>query len=352
MRDGLPNSGRYSRPQVSQNGREVVAEQSREESGGQMARPGSNASTVNAMRGEERDTRAKEYQQEVRSGRHGMKDRSRSRSPPRYENKRKSHGSKYEETDADGVHEHRRYSREASYNNDERSKRKEKKRSRDTENDYRAKKRSRSTTPDGSSSRHRHSRRDDKERSHRDHSRERRKTGHKYGGQDLPEEDEYHQRQKVQSARPSRHDRNGNVERVDREEAAMHTRPAVLEHHSDDIGFRIKGSKSREMRSSANSDMAPPTGPSAHHRDPYAAERERMKEQRLQRDAQRRQSVQSSGKRGRGEDEGDDDRNDLDDHQHHHHHHHHGRKKRSRPRAKYEDEIENHEHERESRRWR
>lgn len=323
MRDGLPNSGRYSRPQVSLNGRDAAAtEQSKATISPYEIRPSSSSAShamSNGDRGRDKKD-ADQHEHDKRARRRHGHDRSRSRSPPRDDYKRHSD---YKEKD--------RSLREESYDIDQLS-RKKRVRESNVEEHVEKKKRSRSITPDDSSShRHRSRREHHKDYSRRDHSREKRKSGNRY---DSADDDEYYRRKSKSSKSSSRRERS-EYHKHDDSEVLKSARPAVLEQQSDEIGFRIKGSKSRELKSSGD---AAPTAP-AGHRDPYAEERERMKEQRLQRDAQRRHNTQS-GKRGR------------DEESEHHHDDSHGKKKRSRPRAKYEDEIENHEHERESRRWR
>ena len=104
--------------------------------------------------------------------------------------------------------------------------------------------------------------------------------------------------------------------RSGREERERDRRP-VLEEPQDEIGFKIKGSKSAALQAEAEGkSMAPPTTfgrdrdrdsrrqsatggtPNTPSSDPYAEEREKRQRERLDREnTLRRQSTQSLGKR-------------------------------------------------------
>ena len=137
-------------------------------------------------------------------------------------------------------------------------------------------------------------------------------------------DDDYERDHKDRSSNASKYARSGRDER-DRDYEREKPRP-VLEEPQDEIGFKIKGSKSASMQAGMNTAMKPPTTfardrdrrrqstqdsatgtPNTPAGDPYAKERERRQRERLDREnTLRRQSTQSLGKRtSRDEDEFD-----------------------------------------------
>ena len=141
-------------------------------------------------------------------------------------------------------------------------------------------------------------------------------------------DDDYERDSKDRSNNSSKYPRSGRDERDrdrDRDRERGKPRP-VLEEPQDDIGFKIKGSKSASMQAGVDTSMKPPTSfardrdsrrqstqdsasgtPTTPAGDPYAEERERRQRERLDREnTLRRQSTQSLGKRtSRDEDESD-----------------------------------------------
>ena len=159
------------------------------------------------------------------------------------------------------------------------------------------------------SDRRRESRHDESEYS-RDKERSR-KSSHR--------EDDHERGHKDRSNNSSKHRRSGREERDRDRERELDRRP-VLEEPQDDIGFKIKGSKSAALQAEAEGkSMAPPTTfgrdrdsrrqstsgtPKTPAGDPYAEERERRQRERLDREnTLRRQSTQSLGKRTSRDDE-------------------------------------------------
>lgn len=175
-------------------------------------------------------------------------------------------------------------------------------------------------------------------------------------------EDDYERSQKDRSNNSSKHGHSGRDDREQERERERDRRP-VLEEPQDDIGFKIKGSKSAAMQAELDSkSMAPPKTfardrdsrrqsasgtPNTSAGDPYAEERERRQRERLDREnSLRRQSSQSLGKRGsRDEDEFEAPAGPKSDT---------GRAKKVRRKVayKYEDEIGDGYEEQDNRRWR
>ena len=267
--------------------------------------------------------------------------------------------------------------------------------------------RSRSETPDEDKSRRKHKEKDEdyhNSRSHRDRSKDRHRRRHRSRspGRDVSDkendaddsrrksksgrrresryddsepardkersrkssrrDDDYTREPKDRSNNSSKHARSGRDER----ERERDRRP-ILEEPQDDIGFKIKGSKSASMQAGFDStSMAPPTTfsrdrdsrrqsaqgsaagtPNTSTGDPYAEERERRQRERLDREnSLRRQSTQSLGKRtSRDEDEFDAPNGPKSDTGRG------GKKARRKVAYKYEDEIGD-EYEERDRRWR
>jgi hypothetical protein len=161
-------------------------------------------------------------------------------------------------------------------------------------------------------------------------------------------DDDYTRESKDRSNNSSKHARSG------RDERERDRRP-VLEEPQDDIGFKIKGSKSASMQAGLDgTSMGPPATfsrdrdsrrqsaqgsaagtPNTPAGDPYAEERERRQRERLDREnSLRRQSTQSLGKRtSRDEDEFDAPMGPKSDTGRG------GKKARRKVAYKYEDEI-------------
>ncbi|KAK3722262.1 hypothetical protein LTR37_002695 [Vermiconidia calcicola] len=376
MRAALPNSGWYSRPAPA-------------------------APTAPAASPPTETARPK----------HQTRERSRSVSQPKSD--RHSRNDKYESREERYDECNERRSDRDSRKRKERDRRYED--ARDDEGSSR-KDRSRSESPDhGHTSKRRHRDRDDdghSTRSHRDRSREKRKHRHRSRSparessvngdgsesvrrkskSDRRRDDDYKESDRVKdreksrrssrreedhgyeskdrSSRSSRHGRSSRDERDgnrDREhERDRGKQRPVLEEPQDDIGFKIKGSKSASMQANLDTSMGPPTTFSrdrSHRRtsvqnfapltpttpagDPYAEEREKRQRERLDREnTLRRQSTTSLGKRlSRDEDEleaptgpkGDKGRG--------------VKKTRRKIEYKYEDEIGDDYDESERRRW-
>ncbi|OQO11052.1 hypothetical protein B0A48_05307 [Cryoendolithus antarcticus] len=341
MRQGLPNNGRFSRPQPSQPPIQPNGRDSQVPTG------------PSAVRG-----------RSAESGGH-KDDRGRDDSRSRSRSKHKSRKHRYEEDEyeSDATYERRK----------ERERRKRKERDREERDGGRSngKARSRSASPvdDSSSRRHRH--REDEKRSRRDRSRDKRKSSYRDEEEDDSSSrrkskshrsrDEPDDREKEKSTRHS--SRREDDDRKDKDRSSKHSRhpsrerdrdrssrPSVSEQpSSDDIGFKIKGSHSNKINPRGmpppsrsgrhNSTSEKPAAKAATSSDPYAEERERHKAERALKEQQRRQST-SLGKRGREEEGGEG-----------------GAKKKAGGRtmkAKYEDEITvgDGEREREAGRWR
>ena len=157
-----------------------------------------------------------------------------------------------------------------------------------------------------------------KEDDYRDGDRERDKEK---GRRSSRRDHDYEYESKDRSHASSKHGRSSRDERHrehdrSRESERENQRP-VLEEPQDEIGFKIKGTKSAAMQAGVDTSMAPPTTSSrdrSHRRasmqesapptpstpaaDPYAEEREKRQRERLDREnSLRRQSTQSLGKR-------------------------------------------------------
>lgn len=360
MRQGLPNSGFYSRPQPSQTPSTTNAKINGDQQ--------SAANGQGSVRGRSAD----------RSGYDDDRDRDNDRSRSRHRSK-KHDRSRDDDYESDATYERRK----------ERERRKRKERERRYEEEDRevgrsksGKVRSRTASP-GDESSHRHHRdRDDKRSSRRDRSRDKRsrrdddddssrkklKSHRSRDGEDDYDRErdkdkssrrdrgsrrDYEDERKDRSSKHSRHT-SRDRERSDRKHST-----ATVDAPSDDIGFKIKGSHSSKINprgmpppSRRNDSRRPSDTPAAAPKedlDPYAAERERHKQERALREQQRRLSThgqgsssQGLGKRGRDETEESGS----------------GKKRRSqggrRISAKYEGEIDagSGERERERERWR
>ena len=291
------------------------------------------------------------------------RSRSRSRSVSDRGNMKERDGSRDEYYESDKARHEKRMRRDEDYDYDA-------SRNADANADkLGGKGRSRSETPDEQQSRRRHRDYDEERhysRSHRDRSRDKHRRRHRSrsperdssdkegdvdgsrrtskndrrrdGGYDESKysrdkeksrkssrrDDDYERDYKDRSNNSSKHARSGRDER-DRDRDRGKPRP-VLEEPQDEIGFKIKGSKSASMQAGANTTMKPPTTfardrdsrrqstqdsatgtPNTPAGDPYAEERERRQRERLDREnTLRRQSTQSLGKRtSRDEDEFD-----------------------------------------------
>lgn len=340
MRKGLPNSGFYSRPQNQQPKPVTPAPMS---AGGSAVKMPTPAPDV------ERE-RSRSYER----SNHGS----------RRESRRESVKERGDEVDGEDE-----YKREKDR---ERRKRKERESkyedSRDGHESSR-KGRSRSASPSDDHSRRRHHGRDDEHRSsrsHRDKSRDKHKRRHRSRSRDgersssingRNEGTDYESSSRRKSKSDRRHHRSDDYDDYDRtrekdktsrrsskyeieepnyeskDRPAKHNnrssksdhrdhRPvsrAVLEEPNDDIGFKIKGTKSASIRAPLlDTTMAPPPARERGHRrssgvqrstpqtpsattpttDPYAEERERRQRERLDREnTLRRGSSQSLGKR-------------------------------------------------------
>lgn len=360
MREGLPNSGWYSR-RPEPKPRNVPA----------VVPPV--ASPIQT------DT--------VREHGYNERDRSHSRSLSRseYDDRRETRRSRDDKYDSDN--DSRRKDRE-------RRKRRDRERKYDDEQDEDSsrKARSRSQSPSaGHSRRHRREKDDEgrSSRSHRDRSKDKHRRRHRsrshdkdvsVNGEDYDSsrrksksdrrhrEEDYDDdrlREKDRSSRRSskydiegysskdrtsnsRHDRSSRHDR-DRDHEKHQS---VLEEPQDEIGFKIKGTKSAAIKAGIDTSMAPPPSrdrghshrrssthdsapqtPNTPHADPYAEERERRQRERLDRENSiRRQSTSSLGKRvSRDEDELDVPTGPREDRM--------MKKPRRKMAVKYEDEI-------------
>lgn len=209
---------------------------------------------------------------------------------------RRKHRSRSESPVEDGSHRRRR-----DKVDDHRSSRSQRDRSKDKH-----KRRHRSRSPD----------RDDADK-HDDYSSRRKSKSHRdedqYEGRDKEsrssrkhsrrDDEEYGDDKHGHSHRSSRNDdRDRDSKRTGRHRESESLR-AVIEPPSDELGFKIKGSKSAKSGShkdrEARSSHQEPTSNAASS-DPYAEERARAQQNRVAAEAQRRQSS-SLGKRGRGD---------------------------------------------------
>nr|OQO31808.1 hypothetical protein B0A51_00710 [Rachicladosporium sp. CCFEE 5018] len=340
MRQGLPDNGRFSRPQPSQPPVQPSGRDSQVPTGPSAVRGRS------AENGGHKDDRGRDD------------SRSRSRS------KHKSRRHRYEEDE---------YESDATYDRrKERERRKRKERDREERDGGRSngKARSRSASPVDESSSRRHRHREDEKRSRRDRSRDKRKSSYRDEEEDddsnrrkskshrSRDDGDEHARDKDKSTRHSSR-REDDGDRKDKDRSSKHSRhpsrerdrdrssrPSVSEQpSSDDIGFKIKGSHSNKINPRGmpppsrsgrhNSTAEKPAAKSATSSDPYAEERERHKAERALKEQQRRQST-SLGKREREEEGGGG-----------------GKKKGRTIKARYEDEIAvgDGEREREAGRW-
>lgn len=345
MREGLPNSGWYSRPQVSQTPSNANVPASAEPTGEQ---------SQGSIRGRSAEREAQDDD----------RDRELERSRSRHASRRQRRRDEADDYESDATYERRKER--------ERRKRRDRERRDDGRSSGRARSRSASPTDD-SSYRRRHRRDNDKDsrdkrsRRDRERSRDKRRSDYRDRSPDdfdsrksrarpsRREEDDRSSRRSSRrrhdETRSSKHSRRSSRDRDrDRERDRDRDRRGLIEQPADDIGFKIKGSHSnrRGMPPPANSSSprrgsdAPSTAAAT---DPYAAERELHKQERALREQQRRQSsTQSLGKRGREDEEAGGAEESG------------GRKRRDgRSRkisAKYEGEIDDGENEREMARWR
>lgn len=369
MREGKPNTGWYSRPQPTPSMPPAVTPQAEE---------GSRSKQTHR---EETDNRARSL------------SRSRSRSRHR--------GRKHRDDEYESEEEYRRRKKE------ERRKRKDRGRQdeeADGDDDSRkVRSRDESREDESSSRRHRHRDEDRSSRSHRDRSRDKRRHRHRSRSaeeepstngdkndrsrrkskSDRKYEEDYdeldritdnarsrkHSRREDDHERSSRHGRSSRDDDkgYEREREKTNTRQVIEPPASDEIGFKIKGSKSAAINPSG---MAPPPSKRDRHGsrrssnavddspitlDPYAAERERQHQAREAKEQQRRRSTQSQGlgkRMTRDEDDGDGfeaPRGPKGDQVRG------GGAKRRRERkmnVKYEDEVGDGYEEREAGRWR
>lgn len=367
MRQGLPNSGFYSRPQPSQTPSIMNAKASGEHQGATNGH--------GSVRGRSAD----------RHGYDDDRDRDNDRSRSRHRSKKHDRSRDDDDYESDATYERRK----------ERERRKRKERERRYEDEDRetgrsksGKVRSRTASPTDDSSHRRHRDKDAKRSSRRDRSRDklsrrdeeddssrkkskthrscddeddygREKEKDKGSRRDRGSRRDYDDDRKDRSSKHSRHT-SRDRERSDRK----HSAAATVDAPSDEIGFKIKGSHSSKInprgmpppsrkndssRRDSDAAEAAPAAVPKEDMDPYAAERERHKQERALREQQRRLSShgqgstsQGLGKRGREEPEETGS----------------GKKRRSqggrRISAKYEGEIDagSGERERERERWR
>lgn len=336
MRAGLPNNGRYSRPGAVQ-----------ADDNDRPDKYSRRSSRIDPKAGDDRDDRPSRS----RERRHGSRDRSGSRSS----RVRSGHGAS---KSRDMSPARSRSPVDDDANVRDRERRRTSVVDRDDNRDGQDSRR-RSKSP-----RDRHSRRsdrDDAKRSERSRERRRDRSGERSKRRRDSRSVSPDQRSDDVRGSPHRKKRRRGGEgrsrhdkREDREERKDKT-SAKLEPPSDDVGFRIRGTKSGSTRKDSEG-FNPPSGPrkdrdrgerretaSRSHRnsiaapDPYALEREARHNERMQREEQRRESA-TTGKRSRTEDNegtikiptsprGDKNRNDS------------GRSKKSRRmQYKYEDE--------------
>lgn len=376
MREGKPNSGWYSRP-------------------AQASAPVASPTAVETSKPPQPEDRGR--------------SKSRSRSRSRHRSRKERRGSR--DGDAESDEEY------ASRRDRKRRERKERERRRDgdgeeVKGDESSKKgRSRSESVE-ETSRHRHRDKDDDRyasRSHRAKSRDRRGRHHRSRSpakddlevngdgfdnsryrskKDRRHEEDYEldrSKTKDRSRKSSRRDNDYHEHKHHSHDTSRHGRSArdegsrerqkhkpVLEEPQDEIGFKIKGSKSAALKAGLDTSMAPPTtfGRDRNSRrtsmqdfapatpstpasgDPYADERlKRQRDREQKHEDRRRQSMHSLGKRqSRDEDEevptgpkrdGDRGRGGKR-----------SRKDGRRFSAKYEGEIGDAYEERDERRWR
>ncbi|KAF2163299.1 hypothetical protein M409DRAFT_57586 [Zasmidium cellare ATCC 36951] len=263
-------------------------------------------------------------------------DRGRSRTPDEYK-RRSSKGKDYDDEEYESDETYARRKERERRKRKEREGRHEDDRDRDDEKSSK-KYRSRSESRTDEGSRRRHRDKDDEHRSsrsHRDRSKDRQRRRHRSRSpaKDGAEDDEYSRRKSKSercdaeydddshkdSRRSRKHsrreddytedrkNRSSKHERSDQREAERERPRTIIEPPSDELGFKIKGSRSakmapppsRDRRSSVQSSSTPVTSS-----DPYAEERARATQDRVLKEAMRRQSSSTLGKRGRdGEEE-------------------------------------------------
>lgn len=357
MRAGLPNSGWYSRPQPQQPSAPAVSPQTQ----------------IGKSKGPELDV----------CGRSPSKSRSRSRTRDRKERHKSPNG-----TDE---------SVEAYSSRKDRDNRKRKERDDDLnggdESSRKYRSRSHSRDRDRSKRHHRDKDEDRREsRSHRDRSREKHRRRHRSRSperdasvngngsdpsrrkskSDRRRETEYEDSDRVKDkARSRRHSRRDDDQEYESKERSSHSsrhqrasrdeRDREKDKPSDEDDFKILGSSKKqatamgppaslgrdrsERRSSIQQQDSTPATPITPTLDPYAAEREAAQKRRMERNAERRQSTQSLGKRGREEDEIEAPTGPSGDRSG-------GKKQKRKMEYKYEDEIRDGYDERETKRWR
>ncbi|KXT00121.1 hypothetical protein AC578_3276 [Pseudocercospora eumusae] len=308
MREGKPNTGYFSRvnmvqkptptpaPQARQESRPRSVEPQKQEAPKQEAEYDNRGHSPSRPRSRHHDER---YEQQAADDDHES-DATYKRRKERERQKRKDKERRYDEGDrSDGKYRSRSESR-----TDDGSRR----RHRDKEEDeYRSSRSHRDRSKDKHRSRRHRSRSPAKDYADDDYSRRKSKSdrygddykdsrsGRKHSSRD--DDYEYARKDKDRSSRSSKYERP--------HESRREPEPArkIIEPPSDELGFKIKGSKS--ARANKEKDMKPPTAPASASSDPYAEERARAQQNREAREAQRRLSTQSSslGKRGRGDDD-------------------------------------------------
>lgn len=352
MRQGLPNTGWASRA-MAQKPTPTPAPEVKAPS--QSVEPPKNDDRIrddqqNGDRG--RSPTPDEYKRRSSRGRDGgdESDETYARRKERERRKRKEREERYEDDrDRDEEKSSKKYRSRSESRTDDSSRR----RHRDKGEEHRSSRSHRDRSKDRHRRRHR-SRSPAKEAgSQDDYSRRKSKTdrdaeyddGHhkdsrRSSRKHSRREGDYEEERKDRSHRSSKHDR-----REDRESERERPR-TIIEPPSDELGFKIKGSRSAKM--------APPPSnrrssvQESATSDPYAEERARAQEDRVAKEAMRRQSSSTLGKRGReAEDEGfEAPRGPKGDR---------GRVKKGRKERrigyKYEDEVGG-EDERDAGRWR
>jgi len=286
MREGLPNSGKYSRPQINQ-----PSETPAPHSVHQDEQPQSFAAAP-SDRGRSPSRAASEHDRKRKN-----RDRSHSTSTADVDkDRRRSHRRRHEEKYSD------------SHDADDRSSRRNRSRSAES-SDRRARRRDKEKDKYKSSRSHRDSSRDSRHRRHRSRSpRDNDDEDRKRSRRDRDRDRDY---DKDKSRRRHRSRSRGGDDLAKRIEVSRRSRHSRddgngAKDDDDEIGFKIKGSRSAMRatpamgrRESVASKAEVPTTTTADGGavDIYALEREARHKERVLKEQQRRESATSKGKR-------------------------------------------------------
>lgn len=287
MREGLPNSGKYSRPQINQ--------------------PSETPAPQSVHQDEQPHSFAVAPSDRGRSPSRAASDRNRKR-----KNRDRSHSTSTADIDRDRRRSHRRRHEEKysdSHDADDRSSRRNRSRSAES-SDRRARRREKEKEKHRSSRSHRdNSSRDSRHRRHRsrsprDNDGEYRKRSRRDRDRDRDHDKD---KSRLRHRSRSRGGDNDLAKRIEVSRRSRHSRDDGPKDVVDDdeIGFKIKGSRSAMKappagrRESVASKVEVPTTAAADGGavDIYALEREARHKERVLKEQQRRESATSKGKR-------------------------------------------------------